>query len=66
MAIAMVNGVKLYYEVTGEGFPPVLSHEFMKTAKRRELRVRWTSHKPQPGRASIFGIAVTLPSEPKK
>jgi len=28
MPIAEANGVKLYYEVTGEGFPLVLCHEF--------------------------------------
>lgn len=28
MAIAHVNGVKLYYEITGNGFPLVFSHEF--------------------------------------
>ena len=28
MPTARVNGVNLYYEVTGEGFPLVLSHEF--------------------------------------
>lgn len=28
MPTAKVNGVNLYYEVTGEGFPLVLSHEF--------------------------------------
>lgn len=28
MAIAHVNGVNLYYEITGKGFPLVFSHEF--------------------------------------
>ena len=28
MPKAMINGVNLYYEVTGEGFPLVWSHEF--------------------------------------
>jgi pimeloyl-ACP methyl ester carboxylesterase len=28
VAIAHVNGVKLYYEITGDGFPLVFSHEF--------------------------------------
>ena len=28
MAIFSANGVNLYYEETGEGFPLVLSHEF--------------------------------------
>jgi pimeloyl-ACP methyl ester carboxylesterase len=28
VAIARVNGVNLYYEVTGDGFPLVFSHEF--------------------------------------
>jgi len=48
MAIARVNGVKLYYEVTGEGFPLLLSHEFMGTAKSWEPQVRRVCHQPQP------------------
>jgi len=48
MAIARVNGVKLHYEVTGEGFPLLLSHEFMGTAKSWEPQVRRVCHQPQP------------------
>lgn len=28
MPKAFVNGVNLYYEVTGKGFPLILGHEF--------------------------------------
>lgn len=47
MATAMVNGVKLYYEVTGEGFPLLLSHEFMGTAKSWEPQVKFFSRRYQ-------------------
>ena len=47
MATAMVNGVKLYYEVTGEGLPLVLSHEFMGTYKSWEPQVRFFSRRYQ-------------------
>ena len=40
MPRAMVNGVNLYYEVTGDGFPLVLSHEFAGTYKSWEPQVR--------------------------
>jgi len=47
MPTATVNGVKLYYEVTGEGFPLVLGHEFMGTAKSWEPQVRFFSRRYQ-------------------
>jgi len=43
----MVNGVNLYYEVTGEGFPLVLSHEFAGTCKSWEPQVRFFSRRYQ-------------------
>jgi len=47
MATAMINGVNLYYEVTGEGFPLVLSHEFMGTSKSWEPQVKFFSRRYQ-------------------
>ena len=47
MPTAIVNGVKLYYEVTGEGFPLVLSHEFAGTYKSWEPQVRFFSRRYQ-------------------
>lgn len=47
MPKAKVNGVNLYYEVTGEGFPLVLSHEFAGTAKSWEPQVRFFSRRYQ-------------------
>lgn len=43
MPTAVVNRVKLYYEVTGEGFPLVLSHEFGGTLQSWEPQVRFFS-----------------------
>lgn len=47
MSIAKVNGVNLYYEVTGEGFPLVLSHEFAGTYQSWEPQVRFFSRRYQ-------------------
>ncbi|HEX76987.1 MAG TPA: alpha/beta fold hydrolase [Dehalococcoidia bacterium] len=47
MPTATVNGVKLYYEVTGEGFPLVLSHEFGGSFKSWEPQVRFFSRRYQ-------------------
>jgi pimeloyl-ACP methyl ester carboxylesterase len=47
MPIAKVNGVNLYYEVTGEGFPLVLSHEFAGTYQSWEPQVRFFSRRYQ-------------------
>jgi len=44
MPTARVNGINIYYEVTGEGFPLVLSHEFAGTYKSWEPQVRFFSH----------------------
>ena len=41
MPRAMVNGVNLYYEVTGDGLPLILSHEFAGTCKSWEPQVRF-------------------------
>ena len=45
MPTAKVNGVNIYYEVTGEGFPLVLSHEFCDTYKSWEPQVRFFSRR---------------------
>ena len=47
MPRAKVNGVNLYYEVTGDGFPLVLSHEFAGTYKSWEPQVRFFSRRYQ-------------------
>ena len=43
MPKAMINGVNLYYEVTGEGFPLVWSHEFAGAYESWEPQVRFFS-----------------------
>ncbi|HEY50947.1 MAG TPA: alpha/beta hydrolase [Dehalococcoidia bacterium] len=45
MPTAKVNGVNIYYEVTGEGFPLVFSHEFAGTYKSWEPQVRFFSRR---------------------
>jgi pimeloyl-ACP methyl ester carboxylesterase len=47
MPTTKVNGVNIYYEVTGEGFPLVLSHEFGGTYKSWEPQVRFFSRRYQ-------------------
>ena len=47
MAKAMVDGVGLYYEVTGEGFPLVFSHEFGGDHRSWEAQVRHFSRRYQ-------------------
>ena len=45
MPIARVNGLDLYYEVTGEGFPLVFSHEFAGASESWESQVRFFSRR---------------------
>lgn len=45
MAKASVNGVNLYYEVTGEGFPLVWSHEFAGGFESWEPQVKYFSRR---------------------
>ncbi len=45
MPTAEVNGVELYYEETGEGFPLVFSHEFAGTYRSWEPQVRFFSRR---------------------
>jgi len=45
MPPAKVNGVKLYYEVTGEGFPLVFSHEFAGTYQSWDPQVKFFSRR---------------------
>lgn len=47
MPTAKVNGVNIFYEVTGEGFPLVFSHEFAGTYKSWEPQVRFFSRRYQ-------------------
>ncbi|MDP3040608.1 MAG: alpha/beta hydrolase, partial [Deltaproteobacteria bacterium] len=43
MPTAHVNGVNLYYEKTGDGFPVVFSHEFAGDYRSWEAQVRFFS-----------------------
>ena len=45
MPTAKVNGINIYYEATGEGFPLVFSHEFAGTYKSWEPQVRFFSRR---------------------
>ena len=45
MPTARVNGVELYYEDTGEGYPLVLSHEFAGDYRSWETQVRYFSRR---------------------
>ncbi|MFC1930782.1 alpha/beta fold hydrolase [Chloroflexota bacterium] len=47
MSTAKVNGVELYYEITGEGFPLILNHEFAGTYRSWEPQVRFFSRRYQ-------------------
>jgi len=47
MPIASVNGVNLYYEVTGKGFPLIWSHEFGGDFKSWDPQVRFFSRRYQ-------------------
>ena len=43
MPMAPVNGIKLYYEVTGSGYPLLFSHEFAGDYRSWEPQVRYFS-----------------------
>lgn len=45
MATAHVNGVNLYYQVTGDGFPLVFCHEFGGDCRSWEAQVRFFSRR---------------------
>src|SRR5712692_4598566 len=45
MPIASVNGIKLYYEVTGSGYPLLFSHEFAGDSRSWEPQVRYFSRR---------------------
>ena len=45
MANSLINGVNLYYEVNGEGFPLVWSHEFAGDYRSWEPQVRFFSRR---------------------
>ncbi len=47
MPTAKINGVNIYYEVTGDGFPLVLSHEFGGAYQSWEPQVRFFSRRYQ-------------------
>ncbi|OGD53380.1 hypothetical protein A3K80_05315 [Candidatus Bathyarchaeota archaeon RBG_13_38_9] len=45
MPQVQVNGVQLYYEITGEGTPIIFVHEFAGDCRSWELQVRFFSHR---------------------
>jgi pimeloyl-ACP methyl ester carboxylesterase len=47
MPVVAINGVRLYYETTGDGYPLILSHEFAGTLKSWEPQVRFFSRRYQ-------------------
>lgn len=47
MPVAHVNGIKLYYEITGEGVPVIFSHEFAGDYRSWEQQVRFFSRRYQ-------------------
>lgn len=47
MTVALVNGVNLYYEVTGKGFPLIWSHEFAGDFKSWNPQVKFFSRRYQ-------------------
>ena len=47
MSVAPVNGINLYYEVTGKGFPLVWSHEFAGDFKSWDPQVKFFSRRYQ-------------------
>src|SRR5215470_4284048 len=47
MPIAPVNGIKLYYEVTGSGYPLLFSHEFAGDYRSWEPQVRYFARRYQ-------------------
>ena len=47
MPMASVNGIKLYYEVTGSGYPLLFSHEFAGDYRSWEPQVRYFSRRYQ-------------------
>ena len=47
MPMASVNGIQLYYEITGSGYPLLLSHEFAGDCRSWEPQVRYFSRRYQ-------------------
>lgn len=47
MSAVRVNGVELYYEVTGDGFPLILNHEFAGDYRSWESQVRFFAKRYQ-------------------
>ena len=47
MPYVSVDGVKLYYEVTGEGYPLVWAHEFAGDYRSWESQVRFFARRYQ-------------------
>src|SRR5918995_7436179 len=45
MPIALVNGINLYYEEAGSGYPLLFCHEFAGDCRSWELQVRYFSRR---------------------
>jgi len=65
MSVALVNGVNLYYEVTGEGFPLVWAHEWGGSCRSWDPQVKFFSRHYQVITYNARGYPPSdVPSEP--
>ena len=66
MALAPVNGVNLYYEITGKGFPLVWLHEFAGSYKSWDSQVKYFSRRYQVITYNARGFPPSdVPTEPE-
>ncbi len=66
MPTAQINGVQIYYEVTGSGFPLVLSHEFAGSYKSWDPQVKFFSRRYQVITYNARGYPPSeVPADPK-
>jgi len=66
MPEAQINGVKLYYEVTGHGFPIVFSHEFAGDHRSWDAQVSFFSRRYQVVTYNARGYPLSeVPGDPE-
>ncbi len=66
MPLASVNGIKLYYEVTGKGFPIVWIHEFAGSYKSWDSQIKYFSRRYQVITYNARGYPPSdVPTEPE-
>jgi len=66
MPIQSVNGVKLYYEITGDGFPLVFNHEFGGDYRSWEPQVRFFSRRYKVITYNVRGFPPSeVPADPE-